>query len=122
MSILSAIFKEDIITLSRKEIITANKSGNRKRLNDNSVVKKKRTTCNDYLEFVEQFLTTIDTVGMSYRYLVLDNVSIHKTNLVHDWVEQRGYHLVFLPPYSLFLNPIESYRGFFVQAKKCHEQ
>jgi transposase len=29
--------------------------------------------------------------------------------MVKDWVEQRGYQMVFLPPYSPFLNPIEEF-------------
>jgi transposase len=109
VSILGAISKDGVITLSRKEIITTATAGKRQRLDDTAVVKKKGTTSNDFLEFIEQVLTTIDAAGMSYKYLVLDNASIHKSLMVKDWVEQRGYQMVFLPPYSLFLNPIEEF-------------
>ena len=39
--------------------------------------------------------------------LVLDNASIHKGALVHEAVEVAGCSLLFLPPYSPDLNPIE---------------
>jgi transposase len=109
VSILGAISKDGLITLSRKEIITTAAAGKRQRTDDTPAVKRKGTTSNDFLEFIEQVLTTIDAAGMNYKYLVLDNASIHKANLVRDWVEQRGYQLLFLPPYSPFLNPIEEF-------------
>lgn len=59
----------------------------RQRLDDRAVVKKKETTSNDSLGFIEQVLTTIDAAGMSHKYLVLDNASIHKSLVVKDWVE-----------------------------------
>ena len=109
VSILGAIFKDGQITLSRKEIITTPAAGKRQRADDTPAVKRKGITNNDFLEFIEQVLTTIDVAGMNYNYVVLENASIHKANLVRDWVEQRGYRLFFLPSYSPFLNPIEEF-------------
>ncbi|KAG1141168.1 hypothetical protein G6F36_015737 [Rhizopus arrhizus] len=105
VSILGAISKDGFITLSRKEIITTAAAGKRQRTDDMPAVKRKGTTSNDFLEFIEQVLTTIDAAGMNYKYLVLDNASIHKANFVRDWVEQRGHRLLFLSPYS----PIEEF-------------
>ncbi|CEP13465.1 hypothetical protein [Parasitella parasitica] len=59
-------------------------AGKRQRTDDTPGVKRKGTTGNDFLEFIEQFLTTIDAAGMKYEYLVLDNASIHRANLVRD--------------------------------------
>jgi transposase len=39
--------------------------------------------------------------------VVMDNLQTHKTRGVADAITQRGAHLVFLPPYSPDLNPIE---------------
>ncbi|KAG1243714.1 hypothetical protein G6F65_022230 [Rhizopus arrhizus] len=105
VSILGAISKDSFIILSRKENITTAAAGKRQRTDDAPSVKRKGTTSNDFLEFIEQVLTTIDAAGMNYKYLVLDNASIHKANFVRDWVEQRGHRLLFLSPYY----PIEEF-------------
>jgi len=39
--------------------------------------------------------------------VVLDNLSAHRSQAAREAVEQRGARLVFLPPYSPDLNPIE---------------
>jgi transposase len=39
--------------------------------------------------------------------VLLDNLSAHKSEKVRDLIEKRGARLVFLPPYSPDLNPIE---------------
>ena len=39
--------------------------------------------------------------------LILDNAAFHKANSTRAIVEQAGCHLLFLPPYSPHLNPIE---------------
>lgn len=40
--------------------------------------------------------------------VVMDNLGAHKDRRVREAIEQRGASLVFLPPYSYDLNPIES--------------
>ena len=39
--------------------------------------------------------------------VVMDNLSAHKTPAVHERIEKTGAVVVYLPPYSPFLNPIE---------------
>jgi transposase len=39
--------------------------------------------------------------------LVLDNARFHKSVKTKELVEKSGCHLLFLPPYSPDLNPIE---------------
>jgi transposase len=41
------------------------------------------------------------------QVVVMDNLSSHKGSRVRELVEARGCHLVYLPPYSPDLNPIE---------------
>ena len=110
VSILGAICKSGLITLSRKEVVRSARSGKRTRTGEKSQApKRKGTTSSDFLEYIEQVPTTLDAANMSYKYLVLDNTSIHKAALIEDWVGQRGYKLLFLPPYPPFLNPIEEF-------------
>ena len=41
------------------------------------------------------------------QVVVLDNLTAHKGDRVRELVERRGCELMFLPPYSPDLNPIE---------------
>lgn len=54
--------------------------------------------------FVEQVLAPALRPG---DIVVMDNLSSHKGRRVRELIEARGAELVFLPPYSPDLNPIE---------------
>ena len=41
------------------------------------------------------------------QVVVMDNLSTHKGGRVKELIEQRGCELIYLPPYSPDLNPIE---------------
>lgn len=63
----------------------------------------------------ETFKASIDTLiinlaeeGIQNAVLILDNVAFHKAQIVREVVERSGHTLMFLPPYSPFLNPIEN--------------
>jgi transposase len=45
-----------------------------------------------------------------YKVIVVDNAAIHKSKKVKDYCEARNIILVYLPPYSPDLNPIEKFR------------
>ncbi|KAG2221165.1 hypothetical protein INT45_007742 [Circinella minor] len=105
ISILGAINVHGVITLSRREACAPT---NKKR-KANDPASKKGTTSSDFMEFLEQVLTNIEAHDLPYRYLVMDNAAIHKTIDVKDWVTERGFEIIYLPPYSSFLNPIEEF-------------
>ena len=54
--------------------------------------------------YVERFLAPTLTEG---QVVVLDGLGAHRTDKVRGLVEARGADLLFLPPYSPDLNPIE---------------
>jgi transposase len=54
--------------------------------------------------YVEGFLAPSLRAG---QVVVLDGLGAHRTQRVRDLIEGRGADLVFLPPYSPDLNPIE---------------
>jgi transposase len=54
--------------------------------------------------YVEQFLAPTLEAG---QVVVLDGLGAHRTERVRELVEGRGAELLFLPPYSPDLNPIE---------------
>jgi transposase len=40
-------------------------------------------------------------------YVIMDNLSVHKASRIREIIQQAGAELVFLPPYSPDLSPIE---------------
>ncbi|BFD46050.1 MAG: hypothetical protein DMENIID0002_06960 [Rickettsia endosymbiont of Sergentomyia squamirostris] len=65
-------------------------------------------TCNTELfnNWVEKFLIKELTAG---QVLVMDNVSFHKSQKTKELIESVGCEVIFLPPYSPNLNPIEKF-------------
>ncbi len=41
--------------------------------------------------------------------VIMDNLGSHKSQAVRDAITEQGAHLLFLPPYSPDLNPIENF-------------
>ena len=54
--------------------------------------------------YVEHFLAPTLRVG---QVVIMDNLSAHKGESVRELIEERGCQLLYLPPYSPDLNPIE---------------
>jgi len=57
-----------------------------------------------FLYFLEHFLCPLLSEG---DYVVLDNASVHKVDDVKRLIEDTGAKVIYLPPYSPELNPIE---------------
>lgn len=45
----------------------------------------------------------------SGQVVVIDNASFHKGNIIKEVIESAGCSLIYLPPYSPDLNPIEHF-------------
>jgi len=65
-------------------------------------------SCNTELfeSWVDQFLTKELAAG---QVVVMDNASFHKSQRIRQLIEEAGCKLIFLPPYSPDLNPIEKF-------------
>lgn len=63
------------------------------------------TTGDVFLAFITEFLCPVLRPG---QFVVMDNLSAHRVDGVAQAIESIGAHLVYLPPYSPDLNPIES--------------
>ena len=56
----------------------------------------------------ERFLKNlIKDVDISSTVIVMDNARIHHSLIVKEFCDEVGLNILFLPPYSPFLNPIE---------------
>ena len=66
------------------------------------------SSCNTKLfeAWVEQFLIKELKPG---QYVIMDNASFHKSQRTRELIESVGCKLIFLPPYSPDLNPIEKF-------------
>ena len=64
--------------------------------------------CNTKLfeEYIEQKLSPALKPDM---IIIMDNASFHKSLKIRQLIESKGCKLIFLPPYSSDLNPIEHY-------------
>ncbi len=62
------------------------------------------TTAVVFETYVERVLLPALKPG---QVVVMDNLSAHKGSKVRELIEARGCELLFLPPYSPDLNPIE---------------
>ena len=67
-----------------------------------------RGSCNTelFVNWVKQMLIPELTPG---QVIVMDNASFHKSSVIKDSIEAAGCRLVYLPPYSPDLNPIEKF-------------
>jgi transposase len=63
-------------------------------------------TCNTNLfeTWVEKFLIKELKLG---QVVIMDNASFHKSQKTRELIESVGCKIIFLPPYSPDLNPIE---------------
>lgn len=59
-----------------------------------------------FLYWLETFLLPVLENG---QVVIMDNCSIHKSLKVKELIESVGCRLMYLPPYSPDLNPIENY-------------
>jgi transposase len=62
------------------------------------------TTARVFETYVEKVLVPSLRAG---QIVVMDNLSAHKPKRVRELIEERGCELIYLPPYSPDLNPIE---------------
>ncbi|KAG1607144.1 hypothetical protein G6F46_012510 [Rhizopus delemar] len=76
---------------------------------DNNSVKKGTTTAH-FVKFMNEVLAVLDAEeAFEGSYIVLDNASIHKSKPMIRKIESKGYRVMYLPPYSPELNPIEQF-------------
>lgn len=62
----------------------------------------------DFIQFLETVLQEFDKRNITNGILVMDNATIHKYHgIPQALLSSKGHRLVYLPPYSPFLNPIE---------------
>jgi hypothetical protein len=64
-------------------------------------------TSEEFEQYLEVLLDKMNPYPQPNSVLVMDNASTHHFDGIRDIIEARGMRLVYLPPYSPDLNPIE---------------
>jgi transposase len=70
-------------------------------------------------DFIEQLLSHCGRWPETKSVIVMDNASFHRTERVERLCYEAGVKLMYLPPYSPYLNPIEE---FFAELKAFIKQ
>ncbi|KAG2215780.1 hypothetical protein INT45_001783 [Circinella minor] len=90
------------------------------RSGEENVVGKIGTRAEHYIEFLEVLMGVLKENRIDGRTLIMDNASIHKTPKVLEAVRKQGFEILYLPPYSPFLNLIEEFWSKLKAGVKCH--
>jgi hypothetical protein len=61
-----------------------------------------------FLDFLRSIFQSIDNEGLGPCVFIMDNVRFHKTAEIHDLFLVSIHEVIYLPPYSPFLNCIEN--------------
>ncbi|KAG0740147.1 hypothetical protein G6F57_007332 [Rhizopus arrhizus] len=78
-------------------------------IENNRPVAKGTTTAN-FIRFINDLLDIMDMdENLMGRYLVMDYCTAHKSHPMIRKNDSRGYRVMYLPPYSPELNPIEQF-------------
>ncbi|KAG0735226.1 hypothetical protein G6F57_007175 [Rhizopus arrhizus] len=72
-------------------------------------VTKAGTKWKEFMVFLIHVMDVLDKHNLKGCNLVMDNTPIHKPEKITEEVNKRGYRIIYLPPYSSFLNPIEEF-------------
>ncbi|CAG8796814.1 7312_t:CDS:2, partial [Cetraspora pellucida] len=59
-------------------------------------------------EILTTFINELNDIIPSGKFLVMDNVRFHRTDVIKEAIENTIHEIFYLPPYSPFLNPIEN--------------
>jgi transposase len=64
-----------------------------------------------FCDFLTELFEKLREMGRENCWIILDNVRFHHSESIRCCTESAGHQLMFLPPYSPMLNPIESLFG-----------
>lgn len=70
-------------------------------------VKDRPYNSESFLFYIRDLIAKFENENLKNMTIICDNVSFHKSNEIKEIIDHNGHNLVFLPPYSPQLNPIE---------------
>ncbi|KAG0421621.1 hypothetical protein DMUE_6280, partial [Dictyocoela muelleri] len=76
-------------------------------------------------EFLTELIAVLNQKGIHGTTIIMDNVPFHKNIEIQNLIENAGHNILYLPPYSPFLNPIEnlfSQWKYKVKTSNCNNE
>lgn len=109
-TVLGAICYRGIVQLTLRQPFILSGRKKRKFTGETAADVTRGTNTGHFKQFLLNVMDELDKdEQLSGMYLVMDNASIHKSVSVERIVIARGYKVLYLPPYSPELNPIEQF-------------
>jgi len=71
-----------------------------------------------FCDFLKEIFEKMNLMNFRNYAIIMDNVAFHKSTEVRTIIEESGHSLLFLPPYSPQLNPIEEFFSKWKQHRK----
>ena len=71
------------------------------------IISHSSVNSNIFSAFLQRLFIKLAEINLNSVWLIMDNASIHHTEEVRNLIEQTSRTLIFLPPYSPMMNPIE---------------
>jgi transposase len=59
-----------------------------------------------FFEFVKEVLNKFEELNLHERTIIMDNVRFHHSSRIIILITSKCHRVIFIPPYSPFLNPI----------------
>lgn len=59
-------------------------------------------------DYMASLCDALNDSGRPNRIMIMDNVPFHRSNVIKETCHEKGHNVLYLPPYSPFLNPIEN--------------
>ncbi|KAI5151529.1 hypothetical protein ENBRE01_2199 [Enteropsectra breve] len=73
----------------------------------NSKLKATFSQCGEN-PYIMNFIEYLSGLGINDCVLIMDNVAFHKVEEIRNFIAEKQFKLMYLSPYSSFLNPIEN--------------
>lgn len=102
LTMMGAICEKGVVNLMLKKPEAVSKKRKAKDGSSKAINGRIGTRTEHYLHFISNTLDILDKCDMKGRYLIMDNAPIHRSDLIRNLIEGRGYKCVYLPPYSPF--------------------
>lgn len=109
-TIISDVSSQDVINTSLREPVIV--TGSKKRKTDGKTIAiraKIGTRTNYFLSYLGNLVNTLNKHGMNGYYIIINNTLLCRSVTVREFIEERGYKCVYLPPHLPFLKPIKEF-------------
>jgi len=74
----------------------------------NHKIETRAFNINLFLSYMETVCEKLENLNIKNAVFIMDNVRFHRSDSICNFILNKGHQVLYLPPYSPFLNPIEN--------------